>query len=81
MLPKLTEKETSMLKRFLTNDYLAGNLNGVTWSWSIVDGHGHGGAAVLGSLTKKGLVHCCGQGEDATCELTDLGREAIASLV
>ena len=81
---KLTDLETKMLQNIITNDFGEEPYH-VIWAncWDcgkngrFVDGKVASG--IISSLSKKGLVLCQGDGEDATIELTKLGQTLVAS--
>lgn len=74
---KVTANEIEILKRIRDDQYHDGAdpVDHEVWSWSPCGDHSS--AATLGSLIKKGLAGGSGEGEDATCWITQKGMDAI----
>lgn len=73
----ITEKEYALIQSIVQhNEYgERGCLDNHPWSWAVCDGS-KAKAAVLGSLVKKGLANQDGRGNDASCSLTEAGKQA-----
>jgi len=73
----ITEKEYAFIKRLVDhNEYgEKGCLDNHPWSWAVCN-NSKSEAAVLGSLVKKGLANQDGRGNDASCYLTEAGKQA-----
>lgn len=70
MSDNLTAKEIEVLGTIGNSEY-HDELEGQVWSNCVVENRA--GAAVVGSLAKKGLCVSYGSGREATVELTDAG--------
>src|SRR5262245_6381907 len=78
-----TANELNLIRAIVDHDQYGerGNLDNRPWSWAVCDGSKSKGA-VLGSLIKKGLAGQDGQGRDASCWLTQAGKDAyLANMV
>lgn len=84
MTTQLTLKETIALCNLVTNNYDGG----AVWSWAVMHGEAGGGhivtdenvAGVISSLSKKGIVSCHGEGEDAYIKISKVGYAAYEDL-
>lgn len=71
----LTDLETAALHNLTHSDYEGPAVWSFCATGGIVTESKVGG--VVASLAKKGLVICCGRGDDATIEVTAAGLAAI----
>lgn len=83
-LPSVTEKELNLLRAIHDDEFQDGNdpVDNPIWTDDVIDDHS--GAAVLGSLIKKGLAGSDDHGmdsgrKDACCWITALGAEVLAA--
>lgn len=79
----LTDSETKVLKALRDNHYGEGEC---TWAFDVNHSESPSGitgkalAAVIGSLQKKGLISCEGEGRDAAIWTKPAGTEAMKTL-
>ncbi len=80
----LTDKETSVLKAVVENEYNGDDFEPV-WTWSVADNAGVTGktfSGVVASLTKKGYVSSWEHDKNQeVMVLTDAGKEVYKGLV
>lgn len=75
----ITDKEYELIRDIVQhNEYgERGCLDNHPWSWAVCETKSR--AAVLGSLIKKGLANQEGKGNDASCWLTEAGKQAYVA--
>ncbi len=78
MTTKLTALETEMICTIVNNEYSADESEQGTWAFVICENRS--GAAVFGSLVKKGLAESYRHDADMWCELTDLGEQMYTKI-
>ncbi|MCZ6868066.1 MAG: hypothetical protein O7G84_01020 [Gammaproteobacteria bacterium] len=88
---RITENEAAYLVGIIESDYAEGQdimtgdadliVGTPVWDWSPAEGFGKSAGGIASSLSKKGLVHCEGSGEEATISMTLKGLEAIRAYI